>query len=328
MQLINQQDLIKIPCPLCGGFNDKILSRRAWPGVPLNNVICRQCGLIRINPRPNDEWYKKFYQEDFFAYLRPFERPAYVEELEHSTDPNYLTPVRRQVLPFFWQEVPKGARVLDIGAGFGQILYHFKNDKQAIVVGLEPNPQCRAIAKEKFGLHLLNIMAEEFFSSNQEKFDFIVMDQLVEHLLYPSEFFAKLSTQLSDNGLIYISVPNAYNPQIPISLFYQVAHTFNYTPFTLWQMVKRYGFKIIKAGTPDEYPIRMLLAKQSSSWPSVAQDLLIAGNNWQQVAAGLKRKRRLNIIRGVAKYVLNKLGGQKFTQWLRQQLDRLMKYRY
>ena len=138
------------------------MARRGFPGIPLRNVICTKCGLIRIDPRPNDEWYQKFYEQDFFAYLRPYERPAYVEELESTTDFSVTTPIERQVIPFIIDYVRQGSRVLDIGAGFGATLYLLRRLRGIELVGIEPSPECRKLARDKIGIELLDDNIEHF----------------------------------------------------------------------------------------------------------------------------------------------------------------------
>ena len=53
--------LEEVNCSLCGGREMKTLARRDCVGLPVKTVMCRRCGLIYINPRPTEEWYKDYY---------------------------------------------------------------------------------------------------------------------------------------------------------------------------------------------------------------------------------------------------------------------------
>ncbi len=325
---IPESVLVYHPCPLCGSSGGKVLARRGYPGVPLRNVICTSCGLIRIDPRPNDDWYKKFYEQDFMTYLRPYERPAYVETLEHSHDLSYQTTFRRHERPFLWDYVPVGCRVLDIGAGFGQILYELREGKGAAVVGLEPSAACRKIAQEKFNLELIPESIEEYLAHSREKFDFVVMDQLFEHLMEPLKVLAQVAERLNPEGTIYLSVPNSWNSQVTMDKYYEVAHTFGYTLHTIAKIAERCGLKVVRASDPMLFAIQVILARSESSYPPVPPEALAAGSDWRAVAGRLRRKRLLNVTRGAARRLGNALVGERATQQVRSWFDRLVRYRY
>lgn len=323
------QDVLRYhPCPLCGRDGGKVLARRGYPGVPLRNVICTGCGLIRIDPRPNDEWYRKFYEEDFITYLRPYERPAYVETLERTLDPEYQTTFRRHEKPFLWDYVREGGRVLDIGAGFGQILYELREGKRTTVVGLEPNAACSKIAREKFGLELIPESIEQYFSHSQEKFDFVVMDQLFEHLMQPLPVLEQVRDRLTPEGAIYLSVPNSWNSQVSIDKYFEVAHTFGYTPYTMGRIAERCGLKVARVSDALQGAIQVILVRRDSSYPAVPAADLQAGADWRQVVRRLRRKRLLNVTRGLARRIGNAVVGERATQRVRSWFDRLVGFRY
>jgi len=317
-----------VPCPLCNANDDYVLARKGYPGIPVRNVICKGCGLIRVDPRMTQKGYEDFYQEDFFEYLNPYSRPAYVEEIEHTRDDDYLTPVKRTRLPLIRDYVKEGGRLLDVGAGFGQIPYLLQKEKNVTFVGLEPDPFSRKVAKEKIGVELTDMTVEDFLASNPGEFDFIYMDQVFEHLLTPLEILKGLAKILAPEGVMYIGVPGAYNPQIPMSVFYQLAHTYNYTPHTMALFAKKAGLKVVHLPDPEGYPLEVLLAHENSSYPDEDPSRLVAGSDWKDVVRRLKRKERLNAIRGFAKKIVTTLGGEKLNEKIRSTVDSTTGYQY
>lgn len=317
-----------VPCPLCGAEKDTVLATRGYPGIPVQNVICRGCGLIRIDPRMTPEGYADFYQEDFFEYLNPFSRPAYIEEIEHTTDDSYETPSKRLILPYIRDYVKEGGHVLDVGAGFGQMLYILSKQKGVSFVGLEPDPGSRSLAKEKIGIDLKDMLVEQFLETDTGTFDFIFMEQVFEHLLSPLDTLTKLAKILKQEGVIYIGVPNAYDPQVPMALFYQLAHTYNYTPATLRKFADKAGLKVISVRDPLGTPLEVLLAHRDSSYAEEKEERMQQGSDWQDVARRLKRKQFINTVRGAGKHVANAVLGANGKEKLRSALDRITGYRY
>jgi SAM-dependent methyltransferase len=318
-----------VPCPLCTANDDHVLATKGFPNeIPVRNVICKGCGMIRIDPRMTRENYELFYKEDFFGYLNPFERPAYVEEIEHTRDENYMTPTKKKVLPHVLPYVKEGGKVLDVGAGLGQIIYLLQKEKHVTAIGLEPDPFSRKIAKEKMGVELTDMIVENFLETNTEMFDFIFMDQTFEHLLSPLETIQGLAKCLSPEGVMYIGVPGAYNPTIHMKLFYQIAHTYNYTPHTMNLFAEKAGLKIINITDAEVYPLIALMAHKEASYPEVAKERVTAGSDWKDVVARHARKRFLNKLRGSVKQILIAVGGKSFKERVKLLVDRIVRYRY
>jgi|GEM_PF-2559622 2-polyprenyl-3-methyl-5-hydroxy-6-metoxy-1,4-benzoquinol methylase len=318
-----------VPCPLCSARDDFVLATKGFPNdIPVRNVICKGCGLVRIDPRMTREHYELFYKEDFFDYLNPMDRPGYVAEIEHTTDDAYETPTKKNLLPYLLPWVTQGGRVLDIGAGFGQILYLLKKEKNIEGVGLEPDPYSRAVAKEKMGIELLDATVETFCESDHGLFDLIVMDQTFEHLLTPLQTLQALARMLTPEGIIFISVPGTYNPAISMSLFYQIAHTYNYTPHTLRLFAQQSGLKVISVRDNGGYPLEVILARGDAQYPEEAAERMAPGSDWRDVVRRLKRKSRLNAWRGGAKRFLRNVVGERMTERLRRLLDGITGYRY
>jgi SAM-dependent methyltransferase len=274
------------------------------------------------------EGYERFYREDFFNYLNPFSRPAYVQEIEQTTDDAIVTPTKAKLIPYLLPYVPEKARVLDVGAGFGQVLYLLGKMKGIDGTGLEPDPFSRQIAAEKMGVTLSPETVEEFLAGTHEPYDLIVLNQTFEHLLEPLQTLQGLAKILKPDGVIYIGVPNAWNPQIPMPLFYQVAHTYNYTPHTLAQFAEQAGLFLTHVRDPDGYPLEVIMAQKGSVHPVVSPERIVQGSDWKELKSRLYTKKMKGMIRGLAKKILAPFMGRSATQKLRERIDRLTGYRY
>jgi SAM-dependent methyltransferase len=307
-------DLEHVPCPLCVGErdgNDSPLASVGYPGVPVSNVICKTCGLIRINPRMTREGYEMFYREDFFSYLNPYGRPHYVNTIEKTTDPSFQTEAEKKTLPFILPYVKEGGAVLDVGAGFGQILYLLQKAKHIIPHGNEPDPLSRNVAKEKLGIELSADTIEVFLDNNMQLFDYIHLEQVFEHLLEPLDTLRRLAMHLAPEGVIYVGVPGQYNYQVAPDRFFELAHTYGYTPATLRLFAARAGLKIISVRDPLSSNLEVLLAHREASYEEEDEKKLVYGSLWYVTKYRLLGKQAYYTLRRVAREVLGRILGER-----------------
>ena len=101
--------------------------------------------------------------------------------------------------------VPKNVRVLDIGCGFGgSIGYHQNRGCEAYGVEVDSNAQK---VKDEFNL---NIKIGLFDVNDYEPdfFDYVTMDQVLEHTVNPIEVLSDISKITKTNGTVIITIPN------------------------------------------------------------------------------------------------------------------------
>ncbi|MPN55923.1 hypothetical protein SDC9_203607 [bioreactor metagenome] len=84
-----------------------------------------------------------------------------------------------------------------------------------------------------------------------EKFDYITLFHVLEHLKDPIQLLKKLETKLTDSGEIIIEVPNAddalitiYNNYWFMSFVFWSCHLFVFNAHTLLNLVEKAGFKV------------------------------------------------------------------------------------
>lgn len=102
--------------------------------------------------------------------------------------------------------VPEDVKVLDIGCGFGQSLGYHK-ERGCDVYGVEADSNILKII-EKYGF---NVKIGLFDASDYEDnfFDYVTMDQVLEHTRNPIETMQGISKILKENGKVVISIPNS-----------------------------------------------------------------------------------------------------------------------
>lgn len=102
--------------------------------------------------------------------------------------------------------VPENVRVLDIGCGFGESLGYYKN-RGCEVFGVEADENVKKVA-DKFGF---NIKIGLFNSNDYDEnfFDYITMNQVLEHIPDLFELFKGAYKILKSGGYLVISTPNS-----------------------------------------------------------------------------------------------------------------------
>ena len=213
---------------LCKSDKSKIVSERDRRGSPLTTKVCLSCGLLFSSPIPTDEelahYYTKNYRLDYKGARQPARR-------------NILRNFRRAAGQLRqYADIWKGSgRVLEIGAGGGEFLF-LLSQLGFDVQGIEPDPAYAAFCRNEYQI---NVEAQSLQTSlfAPRSFNRIRFHHVLEHLNDPVKSLSIIADWLTDDGLLWIEVPNAeYMAKSKKPLrrsHFHVAHIFNFTPYTL-----------------------------------------------------------------------------------------------
>jgi SAM-dependent methyltransferase len=229
-----------IPCALCGGGEFK----RSLRCEGFAYVRCKRCGLVQINPQPEQGEVARRYQEgsgaEYFSYelaneaafLRLQElalRDAGFEELEAVVK-------RRNA------ERP---RVLDVGCATGALLEKLR-DRGWSCAGVELSPSADYARKER-GLDVRQARLEES-GFPEASFDLVLASHLIEHLNDPAAFVREAYRVLAPGGYFLVTTPNIAGFQARLfrgrwrSAIFD--HLYLFSTGTLSALLRRSGFVI------------------------------------------------------------------------------------
>ncbi len=102
----------------------------------------------------------------------------------------------------------KSKKILDVGCGQANFTAILKKDLEAEVWGIEQNESAAKLAKEKIDYVIVGDAIFLLDSLNNNYFDCIVLNDILEHLVDPYTFLEKLKSKLTKDGVIVFSVPN------------------------------------------------------------------------------------------------------------------------
>lgn len=189
-------------CPVCGHHGVELGSRRddryGYPGdFPL--FACPACGhkflVAEFTPAQIEDLYTRYYPRKDLS-LAACSAPA-----DKGAPWSWLDGDRRSA--FRWVE--PGARVLDIGCGSCGSLLYLRN-QGCEVEGVEADRNVVPIA-EHFGL---KVICGAFDPTNYPaaRFDYVTMDQVIEHFPDPLRVLAQVRQILRPGGRLVFSTPN------------------------------------------------------------------------------------------------------------------------
>ena len=145
--------------------------------------------------------------------------------------------------------VGKNKRVLEVGAGPGSITKHLKQSGNCEVVALEIDenaikklsPFCKKIYKADLNGTTWPVLLE-----NEEKFDVVVIADVLEHLYSPWNILKLLPDLLNDDGYIVVSLPHVAHNSIIACL---LSEDFHYGDWGLLDKthIRFFGLKNIQA---------------------------------------------------------------------------------
>ena len=306
---INEENLVEVDCVVCNSTSYETIFKVGKDNVPINFSICCDCGLAYLNPRWTKLAYNKYYANE---YDTDYRSEVLIPEKDSE---KYLTSkqvIKRLSAQKLLPENPKN--ILDVGSGMGWSSVYLKNHvyPNASFHAIEPSLHCQ----ENLKSHDIDVITGDIDSNwntaASKKFDLIIMRHVLEHFMNPVEVLKKVSSSLSENGILYIAVPNTNRPGTPMrEKFFRVVHTYYFTPESISNCFNLSGLNLLHLKENDaDNPYEMYCVlkqgtvkdpKISSSEYQRTKSQLLKQHKREQSGLGLlqlKAKRRIGKILG------------------------------
>jgi len=152
---------------------------------------------------------------------------------------------------FFVSRISKGERVLDIGCGNGALTRDIAERAEAYVIGIDLNPDNIAKAKRRYAHPKVEYRVGDALKDlPQERFDVVVLSNVLEHLSNRVEFLRKIQTTLNPSRIL-IRVPLyerdwrvPLKEELGVDYRLDPTHRIEYTVEGFAEEVEEAGFKI------------------------------------------------------------------------------------
>lgn len=192
------------PCPICGASSfvvgdDLYDDRYGYPGGH-TLLACTRCRHKFLASAFTDSQLRSLYS-DYYP------RSAFrLEDFRAHTEVRGLNAWLEGEFASAFRWVPKGVRVLDVGCGFGQTLaYHANRGCEAH--GIDADMNLLRVANR----YRLNARVGLFAAKDYEadSFDYVTLDQVIEHVADPRSFLRDVATVLRPGGTLIVTTPNS-----------------------------------------------------------------------------------------------------------------------
>lgn len=230
---------------LCGSNDDLILSLKERRGLQNRIVLCKNCGLIRSNPRISEEsmncFYEEFYRNLYFP-SSDFHLEAHkklVFEREYMRGKKHLEFIKN-ALPLH-----KGL-IFDLGTSTGGMLKAFEEDGYE-VFGVDLNEEYLEYGIKR-GLNLKKGSIKEL-KTYPKKANLIIATHVIEHLHNPSNYLSELWECLEDDGYLYVVLPSSLTPHKTFGHFlpfFVIEHLYYFNLKILSKIMGENRFQLIE----------------------------------------------------------------------------------
>lgn len=261
-----------VPCPLCGARAEGELLRVCpGPGPERYRLVaCRQCGMVYMNPRPDEASIGRFYPDDYEWYQPPTRRVPWWRQRQEGLrrlvmsrlygNPPPLRNLTEKLLavlasPFFRPNaysltaIPYQGRgrLLDYGCGAGWFA-HRMQQLGWDVTAMDFTEAAVARVARRYNLPVLAGTLPHP-DVGPESFDVITMGAVLEHVHHPRRVIEAAARALRPGGYLAVSVPNLaswgfryfgedwWGLQIP-------QHLLHFTPATLGRLLTSHGLEV------------------------------------------------------------------------------------
>jgi SAM-dependent methyltransferase len=235
-------------CPACGSEN----TGEAIPYVcrprpedvlfaGLSLWSCADCGTHHAVPCPGPSALDRYYEETYRLDGRNSTPPAGFpgENLWYLSRGLSIAHLLRPLLP---SPVPAGFRVIDIGAGYGHVLFAVRAalGKGIETAGVEPDPRCHPT---------LGLVADPILREKPKgaAYNAAFLLHVVEHLPDPLRFLNEAAALVESGGLLVVEVPHC--PAVRVRWYNQatphVPHLHFFTARGLEELLRRANLEIV-----------------------------------------------------------------------------------
>ena len=179
-------------------------------------TICDDCNLISLTNPPFDG-LNKIYPSYYPSYEYEKEENKFINKIIYNIKNYFDKKIFSKCLKYSLNK--KNIKILDIGGGDGSIAKKLFSNKSISIKSID-------IADIEFGdnidknhkVNLIKIRAEDLtIEITKKKYDFIVMLNIIEHVIDPKNVMSNVYSLLEDGGICLIKTPNTKSLNFKLS---------------------------------------------------------------------------------------------------------------
>lgn len=241
-------------CYLCNSTSHTIRHNRVRDDKNIKVLECNGCGLVFLSSfeHISDQFYEESGMMSGHVDIKKYRNNSYQDDLRRA---NFLA------------EKVTNKSLLDFGCGAGGLL-HLLRDKCSYSAGIELDRTLNSLLNKEGVSCYYNL------DEITEKFDYITLFHVLEHLKDPLAILEEMKTYLNPGGKIIIEIPNADDALLTLykndsfaNFTYWSCHLFLYNAKTLAELFNQSGYKVNFIKQVQRYPLSNHLYWLSNSRP-------------------------------------------------------------
>lgn len=259
-----------VVCHLCDSSNVKVLRDMIRYETKRDVCACETCGLVFLRPvQIKQKRASDFYTEGKFRNLPRTKLGL----MEHSRADEIFEgrigqATRRlsRMLPYLRPEMS----LLEVGCSAGSFISVAKSHF-CKCTAIELDSGFAKYTRERQDVEVLETPIEDL-SESDGPYDVICMWHVLEHLADPVEVLRKLAGKLNADGILFVEVPNVYDPLLTVwknktfeKFYYQEPHLYYFAPDTLRAVFEKAGLVV------DVSPVQIYSLINNLRWALFGQ---------------------------------------------------------
>jgi 2-polyprenyl-3-methyl-5-hydroxy-6-metoxy-1,4-benzoquinol methylase len=237
-------------CPVCSSTDIISFRKRTFD---INT-------LTEENIKITDSDYGKIWDLDrcescTFVFANPIPSPTFIQSLYTRTeDPNYEEESLgrgknfQSILATLEKNHPLKGTLLDVGAATG-ILLHLARAKGWDPEGIEPSSWAIAVAKDKYGLTLMEGSLETA-KLKSNFYTVVTLIDFIEHISHPMQALSKIHETLKPGGTVCLVTPDILSLAAKTMgnrwWHFRPGHLVYFSKKSLLTLLERSGFHVIQ----------------------------------------------------------------------------------
>ena len=236
-------------------------------GVALSDIVrCASCGHMQLAAFPPEEALSEAYgaagTDDYVAE----------QAGQRATAAGLLERIEAHAAR---------GRLLDVGCWLGFLLAEAR-ERGWSGVGLEPSEFAGAWAREHLGVDVRRGALDEIPAT--ERFDAVVMADVIEHLVDPGAALARLRDALAPGGVLALALPDS-GSRLARAMgrrWWSVlpTHVQYFTRASVSRLLEANGYEVLDTGTaPKAFTVRYYLGRIEGYSPRLSRGLVSAAEH-------------------------------------------------
>jgi len=255
----------QINCPICDYKEFEVLANSDRYAMGVQTVICNNCSMIYINPRPTELEMNNFYKNHYRSFYEAIEIPTetYINNGPFKSRARFVKKVLKEYLK-------KSKTVLDVGCAEGTLLSMIESDYPNIhTQGIEPSLGFGEYAKQNLKGNVFIGSYQDFIKTlGNTEYDIVTSTHVLEHILNPKQYLLGLKKMMHIDSILYVEVPNIMNDKVNGLGAVHLGHVLSFDIQTLERLLNVCGFEVLgrfDKGLPAFTPAMALICKPSDN---------------------------------------------------------------